>query len=148
MQGAYIAGLIGCFVATNGLTSVRDGDIGWVQARLNSDHTPLTGESIIIPKPLNSTFRFNRAWTQPHNFLNTVETYWQKQLYGAPMFKFQQKLKRMKYENLKLGCKNVKDWLKKCMPMMRWLYSAQQQSALENALNLKDSFWKQKCGTN
>ncbi|KAF5200450.1 hypothetical protein FRX31_009963, partial [Thalictrum thalictroides] len=97
--------------------------------------------------------------------MHFVEAEWSRPCYGAPIFRFQQKLKSLK--------KNLKQWNKAIFgnieaivreaeaDLLVWQAAAEQNSvsdsvydtfiqkqlALENALKIKDDYWKQKSGS-
>ncbi|KAF5187181.1 Ribonuclease h domain [Thalictrum thalictroides] len=65
-------------------------------SRLCSDHSPLHGFSISIPKPPNSPFKFHKMWASHPEFLPLVEASWSIYISGNPFFVLSQKLKRLK----------------------------------------------------
>ncbi|KAF5191552.1 hypothetical protein FRX31_018863 [Thalictrum thalictroides] len=82
---------------------------GWqvkVHSRLQSDHAPLIGLTQQIPRPTNSPFKFNKAWLLHENFWELVCHSWSQPVRGAPIFRVQQKLKRLK-QDLKVWNKQV-----------------------------------------
>lgn len=61
-----------------------------------SDHCPciikMDSQIITRPKP----FRFFNMWSQSENFMEIVQTDWQRNVQGCAMFQVVTKLKRMK----------------------------------------------------
>ncbi|KAF6168036.1 hypothetical protein GIB67_011421 [Kingdonia uniflora] len=67
-----------------------------VLARTSSDHSPLMGWNIGIPKPRNSPFRYCKMWSSHPNFSNFVKFNWEARLDGDPLFRLAKKPKRLK----------------------------------------------------
>ncbi|KAL0412318.1 UNVERIFIED_CONTAM: hypothetical protein Slati_3821500, partial [Sesamum latifolium] len=61
-----------------------------------SDHCPLLLTASDDTKRGPAPFRFQNMWTKHHDFRNCVTTSWQYPMHGHGMFKFQQKLYRLK----------------------------------------------------
>ncbi|XP_026399280.1 uncharacterized protein LOC113295146 [Papaver somniferum] len=60
-----------------------------VGLRVSSDHAPLMGGSINMPKPVNTPYKFQKMWLSRPEFLNEVEKCWSKYINGDPAFIFQ-----------------------------------------------------------
>ncbi|XP_026419529.1 uncharacterized protein LOC113315469 [Papaver somniferum] len=73
-----------------------------VGLRVVSDHSPLLGGCVNIPKPRNVPFRFQKMWLEHSDFMNLVAENWALQMPGDPAFVYMQKLKRLKQV--------LKDW--------------------------------------
>jgi hypothetical protein len=127
-----------------------------------SDHHPIvvsqdsSGVSHALP------FRFFKAWTTHEDCARVVREVWSKEVYGAPMFCLQQKLKRLKAElrkwnkqvfgnidsNVKLAIDEVsriQNLIDQSGPTDDLQYSDYQaQLILTKALLTQDLFWKEK----
>ncbi|KAF9622621.1 hypothetical protein IFM89_032520 [Coptis chinensis] len=72
---------------------------GWkykVVSRICSDHSPLMGGSISIPRPNNMPFKFFNMWCSHPKFKDVVMESWQEPLSGHSLYILTQKLKRLK----------------------------------------------------
>ncbi|XP_026396009.1 uncharacterized protein LOC113290642 [Papaver somniferum] len=72
---------------------------GWsykVGTRGISDHCPIIGSDAIIPKALNSPFRFQKMWLNFPDFFQVIQDSWNEEIYGNPIYIFMNKLKRLK----------------------------------------------------
>ncbi|KAF9590944.1 hypothetical protein IFM89_000489 [Coptis chinensis] len=72
---------------------------GWkykVVSRIGSDHSPLMGGSISIPRPNNMPFKFFNMWCSHPKFKDVVMESWQEPLSGHSLYILTQKLKRLK----------------------------------------------------
>ncbi|KAF6169120.1 hypothetical protein GIB67_038617 [Kingdonia uniflora] len=68
---------------------------GWkykVMARVKSDHSPLFGCNVGIPKAYNVPFRFCNMWTRHESFLQMVAENWNQPIVGDPLFLISSKL--------------------------------------------------------
>ncbi|XP_026451374.1 uncharacterized protein LOC113351647 [Papaver somniferum] len=80
---------------------------GWqykVGVRRTSDHGPIVGNTVGIPKPNNIPFRYQVVWTSHPDFLNLVQRSWEEIITGNPAFVFMAKLKRFKKFVKKWNC--------------------------------------------
>ncbi|KAF9605051.1 hypothetical protein IFM89_013721 [Coptis chinensis] len=72
---------------------------GWnykVCNRVCSDHSPLVGRSIEIPRPKNVPFKFFNMWCSHPSFREVVQQSWEVPILGHSIFALTQKLKRLK----------------------------------------------------
>ncbi|XP_026453688.1 uncharacterized protein LOC113355121 [Papaver somniferum] len=72
---------------------------GWqykVGTRGTSDHDPIMGKAVEIPKPKNIPFRYQTVWTSHPDFINVIKSSWEESVTGNPAFVFMAKLKRFK----------------------------------------------------
>ncbi|XP_026416913.1 uncharacterized protein LOC113312375 [Papaver somniferum] len=67
-----------------------------VGARVVSDHSPLIGGCVNIPKPTNVPLRFQKMWLEHTGFMKVVEDSWAETVNGDPAFILLHKLKRLK----------------------------------------------------
>ncbi|XP_026451446.1 uncharacterized protein LOC113351723 [Papaver somniferum] len=67
-----------------------------VDARVVSDHSPLMGEGVNIPRPTNVPLRFQKMWLEHPGFMKVVEDSWAEPVNGDPAFTLIYKLKRLK----------------------------------------------------
>ncbi|GAU50879.1 hypothetical protein TSUD_411090 [Trifolium subterraneum] len=61
-----------------------------------SDHHPILASQQISTVHYASSFRFFKAWTSHEYCVRLVQDIWSKLVYGAPMYRVQQKLKWLK----------------------------------------------------
>ncbi|XP_026410369.1 uncharacterized protein LOC113305563 [Papaver somniferum] len=61
-----------------------------------SDHGPIIGSDAIIPKALNSPFRFQKMWLNFPDFIQVIQDSWNEEIYGNPIYIFMNNLKRLK----------------------------------------------------
>ncbi|KAF9625204.1 hypothetical protein IFM89_020438 [Coptis chinensis] len=72
---------------------------GWnykVCNRLCSDHSPIVGRSVDIPRPKNVPFKFFNMWCSQPSFRDKVKAIWDVPLAGHSIYILTQKLKRLK----------------------------------------------------
>ncbi|XP_026411100.1 uncharacterized protein LOC113306371 [Papaver somniferum] len=67
-----------------------------VGVRGTSDHGPIMGNTVGIPKPNNIPFRYQAVWTSHSDFLKVIQSSWEENINGNPAFGFMAKLKRFK----------------------------------------------------
>ncbi|XP_026410465.1 uncharacterized protein LOC113305662 [Papaver somniferum] len=73
-----------------------------VGLRIASDHSPLLGGNVSIPKPKNTPMKFQKMWISHPEFLEVVQQCWSAPIDSDTAFIFQNKLKRLK--------KALNDW--------------------------------------
>ncbi|KAF9616543.1 hypothetical protein IFM89_030004 [Coptis chinensis] len=72
---------------------------GWkykVVSRICSDHSPIMGGIISIPRPNNMPFKFFNMWCSHPKFREVVMESWQEPIMGHSLYILTQKLKRLK----------------------------------------------------
>ncbi|KAF5195251.1 Ribonuclease h domain, partial [Thalictrum thalictroides] len=74
---------------------------GWsykILSRLCSDHAPLIGWTVVVPKPANCPFKFLNMWAAHPSFLDMVANSWFEPLEARhnPLLNLSLKLKRLK----------------------------------------------------
>ncbi|XP_026439702.1 uncharacterized protein LOC113338510 [Papaver somniferum] len=67
-----------------------------------SDHSPLLGSCVNIPKLKNLPFRVLKIWLEYEDFKRLIKEIWKEEVRGNPMFVFMQKMKIMKLK--------IKEW--------------------------------------
>ncbi|KAL0309422.1 UNVERIFIED_CONTAM: hypothetical protein Sradi_5884500 [Sesamum radiatum] len=126
-----------------------------------SDHCPLLLSILADPKKGPAPFRFQNMWSKHHDFKNLVRTSWHHPICGRGMFKFQQKLFRLKaalktwnfdvfgniFENIKKAEHKAKVAEQKydADPSDELLTAMNKATAeLTLALSIEETYWKQK----
>ncbi|XP_026410269.1 uncharacterized protein LOC113305450 [Papaver somniferum] len=61
-----------------------------------SDHSPIIGADVVIPRALNPPFRFQKMWLTYPDFMQVILDSWNEEIYGNPIYVFMNKLKRFK----------------------------------------------------
>ncbi|KAF9606065.1 hypothetical protein IFM89_023088 [Coptis chinensis] len=72
---------------------------GWnykVGSRICSDHSPIMGCGVNVPRPGNMPFKFFNIWCTDPNFRDIVKASWEIPIWGHSIFILTQKLKRLK----------------------------------------------------
>ncbi|XP_026456295.1 uncharacterized protein LOC113357182 [Papaver somniferum] len=72
---------------------------GWhykVGSRGISDHGPIIGSNTVIPRALNTPFRFQRMWLSHPSFMQVIIDSWSEEISSNPIYIFMNKLKRLK----------------------------------------------------
>ncbi|XP_026377693.1 uncharacterized protein LOC113271989 [Papaver somniferum] len=116
--------------------------------RIASDHAPLLGGSVNIPKPKNIPWKFHKMWLSHSSFMEVVSQSWSEEVIGDPAFGFQQKLKKLRnilkdwnwnvFGNVHLKLKEVEEEVQKAM-LLSDLNPADTE-ALDNLVVAENNF--------
>ncbi|KAF9604163.1 hypothetical protein IFM89_003287 [Coptis chinensis] len=141
--------------------------LGWnykVCNRLCSDHSPIVGRSVDIPRPKNVPFKFFNMWCSHPSFRDTVKANWDVPLAGHSIYILTQKLKRLK-SALKVWNREIFGNIKfqveeesKSLELMQkhfdqgntdeefTMQMMNQENKVEQLLEQEQMFWRQKAG--
>ncbi|KAH0717174.1 hypothetical protein KY285_013205 [Solanum tuberosum] len=62
---------------------------------VGSDHTPLLMEMTVNDNQGIKYFKFLQCWVDNDSFMDTVTSYWNKEVHGNPMWRWNQKMKKL-----------------------------------------------------
>ncbi|KAF9622560.1 hypothetical protein IFM89_032125 [Coptis chinensis] len=138
---------------------------GWnykVCNRLCSDHSPIVGRSVDIPRPKNIPFKFFNMWCSHSTFRDTVQANWDVPMSGHSIYILTQKLKRLKstlkvwnreiFGNIKFQVEEESKSLEQMQKHFEQgsmneeftMQMVNQENKVEQLLEQEQMFWRQK----
>ncbi|KAF9613722.1 hypothetical protein IFM89_010164 [Coptis chinensis] len=133
-------------------------------SKLCSDHSPLVGWTITIPRPRNVPFKFFKIWTTDPSLKELMLQSWFEPIEGHSVFVLTQKLKRLKgdlkrrnqniFGNLGTKVREESEVLEIMQKELKRNFTdalandlINQENKVKGLLEQEESFWRQKSKT-